>query len=40
MGGILYRRSGLTKESCGGGSTGQRTHTGEEPLERKTDLII
>lgn len=35
MGGVLYRRCGLTEESCSGGSTGQRTHTGEEP-ERRT----
>lgn len=31
VGGVLYRRGGLTEESCSCGSTGQRTHTGEEP---------
>lgn len=35
MGGVLYRRCGLTEESCSGGSTGQRTHTGEEPERTK-----
>lgn len=35
VGGVLYRRGGLTEESCGGGSTGQGTHTGEEPERRR-----
>lgn len=35
MGGVLYRRSGLTEESCSCGSTGQGTHTGEEPGRRQ-----
>ena len=30
MGGVLYRRGGLTEEGRGGGSTGQGTHTGEK----------
>ncbi len=35
MGGVLYRRGRLTEESCSGGSTSQRTHTGEEPERRQ-----
>lgn len=37
VGGVLYRRSRLTEESCSGGSTGQGTHTGEEPGRRRQD---
>lgn len=35
VGGVLYRRGRLTEESCSGGSTGQRTHAGEEPERRQ-----
>lgn len=35
VGGVLYRRGGLTEESCSCGSTGQGTHTGEEPGRRQ-----
>ncbi len=38
VGGVLYRRGWLTEEGCSGGSTGQRTHTGEEP-ERRRNFI-
>lgn len=36
MGGVLYRRGGLTEEGRGGGSTGQGTHTGEESERKQT----
>ena len=38
MGGVLYRRGGLTEEGRGGGSTGQGTHTGEESERRRKHL--